>query len=446
MQTPLKLAASTTDFNQPNEPEDLFLDSLFQDLHQYNKIAYEASDSEDEEYESANKGNITDEFPTINIIQDIGPLSRSLFKLTDEKSLRKKLSQSYMHNYWNKIETKELNEDLVVGCVANKIPVTPLLYSLQINQYKTSIIKSEIDYSQTSGSDEEDVSPPHYTYQSQDKSIFNTNSIHEQVESQQFDNRIICQNQNSTKLHQVPLNSQVLERIPQEYNCVIEEEVEHSGEDIQLTQGSVPVGNDFTNYRNHNNKEDYRTEHRNPVLNNSPPPNLNNLRSGENQIMQFEILEEGGEIPVNLGGLGKQNKRRESKSSQLIRLLSGDIKRKRSEDSRKTSTNYLNLVPRPPSTERINGRPQINKNIKPSLNPDLKESIKEKAHSESEKSRSILKDKELFLKSGNTSKINKSSMNSSLNQSEYNKNFVDLVDKVEGIIHERRKLKIGTLP
>lgn len=98
MNVPLQTATSVIDFKKTDEPEELFLDSLFQDLQQYNKIAFEASDSEDEDYEQQNKGSSIDLFPTVNIFQDIGPLSRSLLKLQDEKCLRKRLSQSYMHN------------------------------------------------------------------------------------------------------------------------------------------------------------------------------------------------------------------------------------------------------------------------------------------------------------------------------------------------------------
>jgi hypothetical protein len=85
------------------------------DMQKYNKFAYEASDSEDEIYEQENKGTTNDGFPSISVYHDIGPLSRHLLKIKDDKQLRKKLAKSYMHNYVAKLDTKELSEDLLVS-------------------------------------------------------------------------------------------------------------------------------------------------------------------------------------------------------------------------------------------------------------------------------------------------------------------------------------------
>ena len=108
------------DSKQKIELEDqdkkiILSDHLFEDMQQYSKIAYEASDSEDERYEEQNKGSSEDKFPPISIFNDIGPLSRSLLLTKEEKVIRKKLSKSYMFGHWNKIETKDLNEEHLVG-------------------------------------------------------------------------------------------------------------------------------------------------------------------------------------------------------------------------------------------------------------------------------------------------------------------------------------------
>jgi len=100
MSNELKRNESLNILENDDDPEELLLDNLFQDLHQYNKIAFEESDSEDEKYERNNRGSQQEQFPSVNVLNDIGPLSRSLLKLRDEKLIRKKLSKSYMHNYW----------------------------------------------------------------------------------------------------------------------------------------------------------------------------------------------------------------------------------------------------------------------------------------------------------------------------------------------------------
>lgn len=119
-----------------------------QDLDKFTKKAY-ISDSEEEHPEV----NQNDVLPSLNVYHDIGPYSRELIKIKNEKALRKAISKTYMRNYWNKQETKELTEDVLIGYIGNKIPVTPLLFTLQLNSDRYTRIKEEIDYSVTSESD-----------------------------------------------------------------------------------------------------------------------------------------------------------------------------------------------------------------------------------------------------------------------------------------------------
>lgn len=100
--------------------EVLFEDQIefgqnIQDMQKYNKVAFEASDSEDELYEEQNKGSNNDGFPSVSVYHDLGPLSRHLLKIKDDKLLRKKLAKSYLHNYVSKLDTKELTEELLVS-------------------------------------------------------------------------------------------------------------------------------------------------------------------------------------------------------------------------------------------------------------------------------------------------------------------------------------------
>lgn len=128
-----------------------------EDMDRFNKRAYNVSDSDEESdsemHTHANELN----FPSVNVYHDIGPLSRELLKIRDEKALRKKISSSYMQSYWNKLDTRYLSEENLVGCIGNKIPVTPLLYALKLNQERPTRIKSDVDYSQTSESEDNET-------------------------------------------------------------------------------------------------------------------------------------------------------------------------------------------------------------------------------------------------------------------------------------------------
>ena len=65
-----------------------------------------------------------------------------------------------MNNYWNKQDTKRLTDEIIIGWIANKIPVTPLLFTIKLNNERACRIKSDIDYSQTSESGDNDEESP----------------------------------------------------------------------------------------------------------------------------------------------------------------------------------------------------------------------------------------------------------------------------------------------
>ena len=162
--------------------EELILDEIlkdtieygtnFEDQARFNKDFNNDSDSDDMHYtRQVNNENLLN-LPPINVYNDIGQLSREVLTIDDEKKLRKTIAYSHLNTYWNKQETKNLTEGLLVGCVANKIPATTLLYAIKLNTDRQSIIKQDIEYYPTSESDQ---SSYHGEQEDAQSSIFNHN-------------------------------------------------------------------------------------------------------------------------------------------------------------------------------------------------------------------------------------------------------------------------------
>lgn len=192
---------------------------------------------------------------------------------------------------------------------------------------------------------------------------------------------------------------------------MIREEVEYQGEEVKIGQASRPVGNQYNFTQNKKlsaQRPDFEAQQKN--------------------IKDLQILEEGGllsSIPE------PKTERRESKSSQILKLLENDKQRKDVNVLKPTLHHEYTAIEKPPSGKRG------------SLGQFETDSTKHRAHSDSGKNRSMPKEtKGSQYLSVKSSKINESSLNSSLNEIEYHKNFNDLVERVDKIIQERRKLKI----
>lgn len=139
--------------------EELLKDKIeygtnFDDLERFNRTAYNDSDSEEMNFNEENNRENTNNLPTINVYHDMGAMSRELLTIETEHDLRKRLTYSYLNTYWNKMDTKYISENILVGTIANKIPITPLLYTIKLNNYRESAIKSDIDYNPTSESEQ----------------------------------------------------------------------------------------------------------------------------------------------------------------------------------------------------------------------------------------------------------------------------------------------------
>ena len=414
-----------------------------QDLDKYNRKAYNVSDSDEDEAEHHSSADV---FPSINVYHDIGPLSRDFLKIKDEKALRKKISRSCMNNYWNKSETKELTEDILIGYIANKIPVTPLLFTLKLNNERSTVIKSDIDYSQTSDSEdceedneEDEMTSIHYEptlTMSKQSSIENKGYQKHVVENTQLqsvigDQKSIIDNNKTETMPSKP------------NNFVINEEVEFSGEEVNISmRGQIPVSGANPNANNrHLPHQKYNTE----------VASISNTHMNTSQPMQmFEINEEirydrpapnlsNGPLVANANV-----NRRQSKSSVLIKLLqkeNGLRNRKYSKDMVDPDMHYDAKPPlvKVDSLRKDSPLEKLSKN--PSLN-SIKQNSIEKSRGSNPNLEVINNSQSGLNRSKNSNSNQKLSLNSSMNESEYSKNFRDLVEGIEVNIHKRRRLKI----
>lgn len=417
-----------------------------QDLERYNKRAYAVSDSEDEDYLSESNRYNNDGFPSINVYHDIGPLSRELLKIKDEKALRKMISTTYMQNYWVGGEIKELSEDLVIGCIANKIPVTTLLYTLKLNTDRKSTIKSDIEYSQTSGSedigseveDEGEMASVRYEQNltSSKESLKETKALNKSgvkapVVPSELNKLDGYKMQEIKAMILADKREQNVTNIPN--NFVIKEEAELSGEEIAISEKELPLGASFSRNRKNahldNPQANNKSSSYSPVLSQQPKatPIASNINISEEEVNQVAGNTRTGPLlpePIT--------DRRQSKHEALFKLFRDAKQQKVRKFSRDNSLGMNELAAKPPT-----GRQDSAKNSSPAEQQNSKSPVV------SERNKSLERDKSSRVNMPSLSQSNiKQSLNSSINESEYLKNFKDFVTSIEKYIDERRKLKI----
>jgi hypothetical protein len=349
------------------------------------------------------------------VYHDIGPYSRDLLKIKNEKALRKAISKTYMHSYWNKQETKELTEDVLIGYIGNKIPVTPLLFTLQLNNDRKTKIKEDIDYSVTSesnadNSEEENIDedtlliPPFDNTMESKKSSKELHTGNFQVKK----SASFSKSDNLTK----NVNTKSSEDIKPS-NFIIKEEVNCSGDEVNISiTGRIPVSGSFqlNNYKMNPNGQGIKVYGQ--VLSNSP-------KRGTMKITNIQLPDEvvDQESPIQ-----KENvARRESKTSIFSKIIhNANLKKER----KFTRDSFL--------LKKFESKPPLLKT----------KSLKKENSVESAKNMNLSVDISLVSNGSGSKKAVNKSMNSSMNEIDYTNNFKNLVESIEADIKERLRLKI----
>lgn len=412
-------------------PEEELIDAILddqiefgqnvQDLERYNKRAYAVSDSEDEDYLSESKGYTNDGFPSINVYHDIGPLSRELLKIKDEKSLRKMIANTYMQNYWVGGDIKELSEDLVIGCIANKIPVTTLLYTLKLSNERKSVIKSDIEYSQTSesedmGSEVEDegevVSVRYEQNLTSSKESFREAKVQNRSGTKaptNEDDRL--EGYKMQEIKAMLIADRKEQNMPNKpNNFVIKEEVELSGDEIAISEKELPLGASFHKSRHKIDIDSSQSKDKSNSYSPIPtqqPKSTNidtKINISEEEIDQITSNKRTGPLLP-----GPINDRRQSKHEVIFKLMRDAKEQQERKLSRGSSLGVKERASKPPTGRQDSGR-----NTSPAEQQNSKSPVV------SERNKSLERDKSAKLKLQNTSQSNiKQSLNSSINESEY---------------------------
>lgn len=225
----------------------------------------------------------------------------------------------------------------------------------------------------------------------------------------------------------IPRQQQVNNKSPRKSNHTIKEEVEISVEEVNDMEDMSPEVKMF-------NSKSFlapvgQPKYMNMLDSNKVTPNQQNSNTDRNTIMEFKLLEHinknkpprKSSIPIFQQS---NDVRRQSKGAQLIQLMQAEQQRK----NRKYSKDYIN--------EANPGKPPIS-HKENSLKNAVKDTLKPRPRSDSEKSKNMSKNNSQHsqskqnIVSANQSQIKQSSINSSMNQSEYKKNFRDLIDSIE---------------
>ena len=284
--------------------------------------------------------------------------------------------------------------------------MTPLLYTLKINQDRFQVIKSDIEYSQTSESDDEGHT---------EHSVHDDLSYYPQETNLSFNKKSTTNIRSKEPSKKVNINRSLHIESPAKIkketmggNFVIQEEAEFSGEEVNVSQKQVQ-GSNFNNFRPSemmNFNQENENKHQSP---------LTSKQVNRNKI-QFELREDINNIPkAPRNNANSDVSRRESKSSQIVKLFEKDVK------NTNVAENPILKVKAHSDSSKERSRRQETAPKKPLINTDTP---------------NLVNTHKMFAKE------NHSSLNSSMNEGEYLKNFQELVEEVDKIIHERRKLKI----
>lgn len=236
----------------------------------------------------------------------------------------------------------------------------------------------------------------------------------------------------------MPKQLQVNNQSPRKSNHTIREEVEISVEEVVDTEDMSPEVKMF------NNKSSLapvgQPKYMNMFDSNKTNLNQQNGKTQRNTIMEFKLLEHinknkpprKSSIPIFPQ---PSDVRRQSRGAQIIQLMQAEQQKK----NRKYSKDFI--------ADSSPGKPPISRKDN-SLNNAIQDTLKPRAHSDSEKSKSMTKNNSQHsqskqnIASANQSHIKQSSINSSMNQSEYKKNFIEIIESIEKHIIDRRRLKI----
>ena len=261
-----------------------------------------------------------------------------------------------MNSYWNKQETKRLTDEILVGWIANKIPVTPLLFAIKLNNERACRIKSDIDYSQTSESgDNEEDSQMHNEKElssskiNQSKSIIKQRSKNNSSVSLSTTNKVKSKETVSIEVLNNPLgNAQTSfdAQIKQNgiRNYIVSEDIQVFEETKQANNGHIPVGKSNSFQPKQFNQEIYEiVEEMNEVKPKyQKPPTIYKAQSTEIEEIQQPLV-------------NKQSpEMRERGKSVLIKLLQKEkeVKERRSSKDMTAALNAFIKAAKPPTGKK----------------------------------------------------------------------------------------------